>query len=180
MPAPSSPRLSLLLARREHLSSVGLFDASRVRTLLHKLSDKADVIVIDSPPLLEVAEALELAAAVDAAYWPAVRLSHTNRDRLNQLREMLARRGVSPVGLVVTTRRSAQAESPYDYGGDVTGEQVPGRRQAGTEPAAGRRAKAEAATGSHVEAEQPGIGDESDEPKWWAERRGTVVRLEDR
>lgn len=118
VPAPSNPRLSLLLARREHVSKVGLFDATRVQSLLNRLREKADVIVIDSPPLPEVAEALELAAAVDAVLL-AVRLGHTNRDRLNQLREMLARRGVSPVGLVVTTRRSAQAESPYDYGGEV-------------------------------------------------------------
>ena len=175
VPAPSSPRLSLLLARREHLSSVGLFDASRVRTLFHKLSDKADVIVIDSPPLPEVAEALELAAAVDAVSL-AVRLSHTNRDRLNQLREMLARRGVSPVGLVVTTRRSAQAESPYDYGGDVTGEQVPGRRQAepGLRPHEEPRPKRQLGATSKP---KTAIGDEPDEPKWWAERRGTVVRL---
>ena len=88
-----------------------------------RLSDRADVIVIDSPPLPEVAEALELAAAAEVVLL-AVRLGHTNRDRLNQLREMLARRGVSPVGIVVTTRRSAHAESPYDYGGEITAEVV--------------------------------------------------------
>ena len=101
---------------------MGLFDASRVQTLMGRLSDRADVIVIDSPPLPEVAEALELAAAAEVVLL-AVRLGHTYRDRLNQLREMLATR-VSPVGIVVTTRRSAHAESPYDYGGEITAEVV--------------------------------------------------------
>jgi capsular exopolysaccharide synthesis family protein len=121
VPAPTNPHLHLLLARRQHFSHVRLFDASRVQTLLDGLKGKADVIIIDSPPVPEVAEALELAAASDAVLI-TVRLGHTNRDRLNQLREMLARRGVSPVGFVVTTRRSAQAESPYDYGGDISPE----------------------------------------------------------
>ena len=155
--APSHPHLSLLLSRREHVSHVRLFDASRVHGLLQRLSDKGDVIVIDSPPLPEVAEALELAAAVDAVLL-AVRLGHTNRDRLNQLREMFARRAVSPVGFVVTTRRSAQAESPYDYGGNVTAVPV---------------------SDGNVTTE-PSTTTESEAEKWWSERRGSIVRLQDR
>jgi hypothetical protein len=49
----------------------------------------------------------------------AVRLGHTRRDRLNELRDMLARRGASPLGFVVTTRSRAEAESKYDYSGEV-------------------------------------------------------------
>ena len=118
-PAPAHPRLRLLLSRREHIAQVQLLEPSRVQTLLETLQKEADVVVIDSPPLPEVAEALELAAAVDALVL-AVRLGHTRRDRLNELREMLARRGASPIGFVVTTRSRAESESAYDYSGEVS------------------------------------------------------------
>lgn len=121
VPAPAHPRLELLLAQREHAAQVQLFDATRLRNAIMRMADKADVVVVDSPPVTEVAEALELAAAVDTVLL-TVRLGHTRRDRLNQLREMLARRGVSPVGFVVTTSRGAQSDSPYGYAGDLANE----------------------------------------------------------
>jgi capsular exopolysaccharide synthesis family protein len=117
-PAPAHPRLRLLLSRREHLAQLQLLEPSRIHALLETLATEADVVVIDSPPVPEVAEALELAAAVDALVL-AVRLGHTRRDRLNELRDMLARRGASPLGFVVTTRSRAEGESPYYYGGEV-------------------------------------------------------------
>jgi Mrp family chromosome partitioning ATPase len=117
-PAPAHPRLRLLLSRREHLAQVQLLEPTRVNALLETLQKECDVIVIDSPPLPEVAEALELAASVEALVL-AVRLGHTRRDRLNELREMLARRGASPIGFVVTTRSRAESESAYDYSGEV-------------------------------------------------------------
>ena len=116
--APAHPRLSLLLSQRELVAQVRLFDGTRVRRAIDDLHHEADVVIFDSPPLPEVAEALELAAAVDAVVL-AVRLGHTRRDRLYDLRDMLLRRGVSPIGFVVTTRASSPPESPYDYRGDV-------------------------------------------------------------
>ena len=64
------------------------------------------MIVIDSSPLNEVADALILADAVDAVV-VALRLGHTGREQLLDLRQTLARRGITPVGFVVTTRRRA-------------------------------------------------------------------------
>ena len=117
-PAPAHPRLRLLLSRREHLAQVQLLAPNRIHALLETLRSEADVVVIDSPPVPEVAETLELAAAVDALVL-TVRLGHTRRDRLNELRDMLARRGASPLGFVVTTRSRAEGESAYDYSGEV-------------------------------------------------------------
>lgn len=117
-PAPAHPRLSLLLSKREHSAQVNLLESSRLQELFKELSTLADVIVIDSPPVPEVAEALEIAAAADVVL-VSVRLGHTRRDKLNQLREMLARRGVSPIGFVVTTRARSEAEGTYDYGSEI-------------------------------------------------------------
>lgn len=114
-PAPAHHSLKLLLSRREHAAQGHLLDRSRIQYAIERLTEKADIVVIDSPPLPEVAEALELAAAVDTVLL-AVRLGHTRRDKLEQLREMLARRGVSPIGFIVTTRRGARSDSKYGYG----------------------------------------------------------------
>jgi capsular exopolysaccharide synthesis family protein len=116
--AGKHPRLKLLLSQPELGAHVRLFDAAHLRRAVEKLHEVADVVVFDSPPLTEVAEALELAASVDAVIL-AVRLGHTRRDRLADLREMLVRRGVSPVGLVVTTRERPASEGAYDYQGEV-------------------------------------------------------------
>jgi capsular exopolysaccharide synthesis family protein len=112
--AGKHPRLRLLLSQPELGAHVRLFDAAHLRRAVDELHESADVVIFDSPPLTEVAEALELAATVDAVV-VAVRLGHTRRDQLAELREMLVRRGVSPVGLVVTTRDSAAPEGAYDY-----------------------------------------------------------------
>jgi len=116
--APSYPKLRLLLSRRELVAQGRLFEGTRVRRAVEDIMANADVVIFDAPPLTEVAETLELAAVVDVVL-VAVRIGHTRRDRLVELRELLFRRGVSPAGLVVTTRESAAAESAYDYGGDV-------------------------------------------------------------
>jgi Mrp family chromosome partitioning ATPase/capsular polysaccharide biosynthesis protein len=113
---PAHPRLRLLPARPEHTGQA-LFDSRRVQSLVDQLVERADVVVFDSAPLVEVAETLELAAAVDAVL-VSVRLRHTKRESLDLLREMLARRGVSPAGFVVTTRTPAR-EGAADYTGYV-------------------------------------------------------------
>ena len=77
------------------------------------LGDYADVIVVDSPPLTEVADALPLADVVDTVL-VAVRLGRSRRDKLDELRRALAQRGVSPAGFVVTTRRRAKRKT-YGY-----------------------------------------------------------------
>jgi Mrp family chromosome partitioning ATPase len=71
------------------------------------------VIVIDSPPLTEVADALPLADVVDTVL-VAVRLGRSRRDKLDELRRALAQRGVSPSGFVVTTKRRAKKKT-YGY-----------------------------------------------------------------
>jgi tyrosine-protein kinase len=118
VPAPSHPRLQLLLSNPEEYAQLGL-RSERFRRLIDELTAIADVVVVDSPPVPEVAEVLEMVSAVDAVV-VCVRLGHTRRDKLAELREMLGRRGVSPVGFVVTTRERVRRETDYDYTSDLT------------------------------------------------------------
>ncbi|HET7129083.1 MAG TPA: AAA family ATPase [Gaiellaceae bacterium] len=119
IPAPSHPRLDLLLSAREHADDLQLLEVKRFAPLLDDLAKRADVVVIDSPPITEVAEALSLAAAAEAVLI-SVRIGHTRREKLERLRELFERRGISPLGFAVTTRRRPEfTESEYDYGGPV-------------------------------------------------------------
>jgi capsular exopolysaccharide synthesis family protein len=100
-------RLQLLLASPEHAHVVDLLESGRIEAVLGELRVRTDAVIIDSPPLTEVADALALADASDGVV-VAVRLGRTRRDRLDELRRMLGRHGLSPLGFVVTQRRRAR------------------------------------------------------------------------
>ncbi len=119
VPAPNHPRLRLLVSSREHSTHLHLLDTERFRSILAHLEKEADVVVVDSPPLPEVAETLAMANAAEAVLI-TVRLGHTRRDKLEQLRELLARRGIAPLGFVVVPRsRSDGGDSYYGYASDI-------------------------------------------------------------
>lgn len=119
-------RLRLLTASPEHGLLIDLLQSDRVDKLLAELRLEADVIVLDSPPLTEVADALILADAVDAVV-VAVRLGRTGRNQLSELRRMLAQRGISPAGFVVTTRGRPRRSAYYGYDAEEAQEATPPR-----------------------------------------------------
>jgi capsular exopolysaccharide synthesis family protein len=85
-----------------------LLEAARIRPVIAKLEQAADVIVIDSPALSEFADALPLARAVDAVII-AVRFGRSRRDRYRELLELFRDREITPVGVVVTGHRRARS-----------------------------------------------------------------------
>jgi capsular exopolysaccharide synthesis family protein len=107
--------LQLLLASPKHASLVDLLDQRRLSDALDDLQLLADVVVVDSPPLTEVADALTLVDVTDVVL-VTVRLGSTRRDKLSELRRMLTLRGVSPAGLVVTERRRVRRRHRPGYG----------------------------------------------------------------
>jgi capsular exopolysaccharide synthesis family protein len=115
--APLHPNLKLVLAAQEPAGYANLSE-ERFSHLLDRLASIADVVVVDTPPLPEVAEVLDMASAAEAVL-VAVRLGRTRRDKLVQLRELLARRGIAPAGLVVTTRDRLERDGEYDYPGEM-------------------------------------------------------------
>jgi polysaccharide biosynthesis transport protein len=130
VPAPSHPGLQLVLSNREQAHHLHLLNTERFAEAMAKLEQQCDIVVIDSPPLPEVAEALAMASAVEAVLI-SVRLGHTRREKLAQLRELLARRGVSPLGFVLTTRERAHGSTTgydYDYSRDISSVPAESRR----------------------------------------------------
>jgi Mrp family chromosome partitioning ATPase len=121
VPAPLHARLQLLLASEEQMHELHLFDTQRVKQLLDRLGRESDVVVVDTPPLPEVAEAVAFADAAEAVVVCA-RIGQTRRDKLADLRELLGRRGVTPLGFFITARRGPGrgSKSAYEgYPGDL-------------------------------------------------------------
>jgi capsular exopolysaccharide synthesis family protein len=84
--------------------------------LLASAQELADYVIIDSPPLAEVIDALELARQADEVLL-VVRLGQTQTARLRRLGALLARTGVQPVGiaLIGTAPPRASERYPYQY-----------------------------------------------------------------
>jgi Mrp family chromosome partitioning ATPase len=114
--APLHSRLKLLLASEEQMHELHLFDTQRVSKLLDRLARDSDVVVVDMPPLPEVAEAVAFADASEAVV-VCVRIGHTRRDKLAELRDLLGRRGVVPLGFFVTSRRGIRRSDKQTYQG---------------------------------------------------------------
>jgi succinoglycan biosynthesis transport protein ExoP len=95
-------RLTLLPATPHRDPPVDLLQTPGLRGLMEELD--ADVIVIDSPPAIDFADAFVIAGDVGAVV-VAVRLGRTRRDKLVELRRLFAQRGVVPAGAIVLPRR---------------------------------------------------------------------------
>ena len=112
VPIPEVDGLSLLPASPANALLVDRIDSARVRRFFDALSEVADVVIVDSAPPTEVADTLPLADEADAVVI-AVRLGHTRRDRLVELRWALAQHGVAPAGFVMTARRAKDVRASY-------------------------------------------------------------------
>jgi Mrp family chromosome partitioning ATPase/capsular polysaccharide biosynthesis protein len=90
-----------------------LLEPHRIQRGLERLKQEADVIIIDSPALTEVADALTFAAEVEAVL-VVTRLGYTRPEELTEMCRMLAFRSITPTGFIVTTRRLRRAGGYYD------------------------------------------------------------------
>jgi polysaccharide biosynthesis transport protein len=91
----------------------GEFVSSHALTsVLLQLQEKAEVILVDAPPLLRVGDAMVLSAKVDAMLL-ATRMEKVRRPMLTELRRMIETSPARVLGFVVT---GAEAEEGYGYG----------------------------------------------------------------
>ncbi len=80
--------------------------------MLEEAEGMADYVIIDSPPLSDVVDALQLARHVDAVLVVA-RLGHSRINKIRQLAELLAGNGIRPVGFALI---GAPRSGRQDYG----------------------------------------------------------------
>jgi capsular exopolysaccharide synthesis family protein len=130
------PRLRLLLAEYEGGSVTELFGLASAAKLIDAARELADYVIVDSPPLTDVIDALPLASYVDHVLI-VTRLGNTRLASLARLGELLAEVGVKPVGFVVIgTSRPGRSEYLYHQ----AAERPTGRL---TRPATEKRAPSE-------------------------------------
>lgn len=108
-----SPNLGLLLADHSGPWLAELFSVAAAEDLVEEALRHADYVVVDSPPLTEVIDALPLARQVDQVVMVA-RLGKTDLGRIKKLGEILAGTGIKPAGFVVVG--TARKSSYYHYG----------------------------------------------------------------
>jgi succinoglycan biosynthesis transport protein ExoP len=87
-----------------------LMASARMLELVEELKATYEFVIFDSPPILPVADALELARLADGVV-VVVRRDHASSDEARELRAALDLVGIEPLGVVIT-----DAESPTSYG----------------------------------------------------------------
>lgn len=88
----------------------------RMRTLLDELAKKADMVLIDCPPVLPVADATILASMVDGVLL-VLQADHTRRQAVREATENLLKVGGRLIG-VVLNGITIRGENYYRYYGD--------------------------------------------------------------
>ncbi len=107
-----------VLASGELPESPGqLFASPSLQRLLDELRNQADVVVMDSPPVLVVADATLLARQVDGVLL-VLRAGHTRKRAAQQAVESLQQVGATVIGVVLTAvpTRSSDSDASHYYG----------------------------------------------------------------
>jgi len=113
-PVAGTEGLWLLGTRSVTANPTELLGSARMRAVMTELAEHFDVVLIDSPPVLPVADALILSGYADAVLLVTA-AGQTRRVELRRTTEKLAQAGAPVVG-VVLNKASAQGDYGY-YGG---------------------------------------------------------------
>ncbi|MFC8435400.1 polysaccharide biosynthesis tyrosine autokinase [Streptomyces sp. NPDC057253] len=124
-------RLTVLTSGAVPPNPTELLASDRMREVLRELAGVFDVVVVDSAPLLPVADTIGLAPLVDGVLF-VVRASKTGRDQVRGAAESLSRTGVRILGTVFSMAATFKGKG-YGYGYGYGPAEVPVPR-----PAVGR------------------------------------------
>jgi polysaccharide biosynthesis transport protein len=92
-----------------------LLGSDRMRALLAELTEKTDMIVLDTPALLAVSDAIPLMGQVAGTVLVA-RMNRTTRDSLERSRQVITSSGGSILGVVATGTRAGGLYGYGEYG----------------------------------------------------------------
>jgi tyrosine-protein kinase len=108
------PNLQLLLAEETGPAIAELVSLPVAKGVIDEAEQQADYVIVDSPPLTQVIDALPLASHVDDVLL-VVRLGQSHLRQIKELGELLAGVGVTPAGVAIVgmPRRERQYYRSY-------------------------------------------------------------------
>jgi polysaccharide biosynthesis transport protein len=106
--------------------------STALANVLAKIRQHADLVLIDSPPLLQVGDPMTLSTRVDAVVLVA-RLQLLRRNSVAETHRLLSTMRAKKLGFVLT---AGEAEAGHDYGYGYRYRHVESRQQHETEPVA--------------------------------------------
>lgn len=112
---PSVTNLSLLAAGSLPPHPAELLASAKFDALLNELKESYTMIILDTPPMLLVADALLLADKADATL-AVIRADMTNRTAVERMTEMLERNGSRAIGLVLNGVDTTSIDYYHAYG----------------------------------------------------------------
>jgi capsular exopolysaccharide synthesis family protein len=103
-----------------------LIGSASMNSLLIELSERADIVIIDTPPILHVSDAVPLLERVSGIVVVA-RLDFTSKDAVARLRQVIDSARGDVLGTVATGAKSSglYGYGYYDYGRDLVKEPAP-------------------------------------------------------
>jgi succinoglycan biosynthesis transport protein ExoP len=107
-------RLRVLAAGSRPPNPARLLGSKRMNSLLLALSEQADIVVLDTPPLLNVSDAVPLLESVSGTVLVA-KVGSTTRDSLQRVRQVIETARGNVLGVVATGSVGAGL---YGYGAD--------------------------------------------------------------
>jgi polysaccharide biosynthesis transport protein len=112
---PSVSNLSLLAAGSLPAHPAELLASAAFDVLLEGLKQKYTMVILDTPPMLLVADSLVLADKADATL-AVIRADMTNRTALERMAELLERNGSHAIGIVLNGVDTTSIDYYHAYG----------------------------------------------------------------
>jgi capsular exopolysaccharide synthesis family protein len=112
-----------------------LLGSQRMRAVLAELSERAEILIIDSPPILTVSDAIPLMQRVSGTVLVA-RMGYTSREALRKARQVITTARGTVLGVVATGTKvgGLYGYDGYGYGYGPVEEPLPGAQQNGAPP----------------------------------------------
>jgi non-specific protein-tyrosine kinase len=108
------PQLELLLAGSDSASRIDRISPERARQLVRDAREICDFVVIDSPPLTDITDALPLAEEADDVLLVA-RIGTSHLRKLADLGELLIRQRIRPAGVAILCPPEKDRGYYYSY-----------------------------------------------------------------
>ncbi|MDI3257136.1 MAG: CpsD/CapB family tyrosine-protein kinase [Kyrpidia sp.] len=91
-----------------------LLASARMRALLERAEEEYDLVILDSPPILPVADAQILSSVVDGVLW-VIRAGRVPREAAIKARQLLELAKARVLGVVLNDKRDKNGDGYYYY-----------------------------------------------------------------